>query len=93
MEVLETVKDKFYSFRIIWVDGNKHYEFKEDLEVADGYPQAALISRGKLLLRPYRSAFTTELITEFLEISRQGTAKRIGSLERDPVFSSEKTEL
>lgn len=91
MKILDEIKTTFPTFRIIWVDGPQNEAFKNQFNVADGYPQATLITRSKLVSRPMRSAFDKELISEFLKISKEGKGKRVMKLDNDPKF--EKTDL
>lgn len=91
LKVLDDIKTKFPSFRIIWLDGPQNESFKAQFNLADGYPQAVLITRSKLVSRPMRSAFDSELIIEFLKIAKEGKGKRFTKLDSDPKF--EKSDL
>jgi hypothetical protein len=93
INTLEEVVTKFPSFQILWVSGPENEQFKKELNLADGYPQAVLISRSKRVSRPLRSAFDLDLISEFLKISKEGKAKRFVPLDRDPSFSHHKEDL
>jgi len=83
---------KFASIRIVWIDGVKHSEFKAAFGTADGFPQAVAYQRKSQRIRYFRSGFEEGLLTEFLEMV-QGGKGRTASLDADPKFPAQKSDL
>jgi len=95
IDTLNELVKKFPSIQIMWLDGNKHKQFKSAFGIAEGYPQAVAYQRKAKRYRIFTGGFDVELLSEFLEFVQAGSKKgRISVLSEDPVVGNdEKDEL
>jgi len=91
IQTLKEIVTKYSSVQVLWMDGNKHSEFKNAFGVADYMPQAVAYQRKAKRYRIFTAGFETELLGEFLDLVQAGTSKkgRISTLETEPLIESE----
>jgi hypothetical protein len=72
------------AFRFVWLDGPSFPNFGQALDVAQGYPQLAVVSPGKKAAGAMPSAFTKEKINEFLGRVKKGAKRTIYPVDSLP---------
>lgn len=100
LSILESLVQKYKSFRFVWIDGVEHETLKSQFYVADILPQALALQRKSLRVRYYKSGmghscsgrcalrasgFEEELLEEFLDSVKAGKG-RTASLDADPTW-------
>jgi len=94
LDTLNEIVKKFPSVQTMWLDGNKHKDFKSAFGIAEGYPQAVAYQRKAKRYRIFTGGFDVELLSEFLELVQAGSKKgRISVLNEDPAVDDGKEEL
>jgi len=96
IDTLNELVKKYPSVQFMWLDGNKHSEFKSAFGVAESYPQAVAYQRKAKRYRIFMGGFDVDLLSEFIDLVQAGTSKkaRISVLDKEPDFGDEgKDEL
>jgi protein disulfide-isomerase A6 len=91
LKTLKELVDKYSSVQFIWMDGNKHSEFKNAFGVADYLPQAVAYQRKAKRYRIFTAGFQTDFLSEFIDLVQAGTSKkgRISTLDKEPPVGNE----
>jgi len=96
IDTLNDLVKKYPSVQFMWLDGNKHSEFKSAFGVAESYPQAVAYQRKAKRYRIFMGGFDVDLLSEFIDLVQVGTSKkaRISVLDKEPLVGDEgKDEL
>jgi hypothetical protein len=91
IDTLNELVKKYASVQVMWLEGNKHVDFKNAFGVADYLPQAVAYQRKAKRYRIFTAGFETELLSEFLDLVQAGTSKkaRIATLDKEPPVGNE----
>jgi len=91
IKTLKEIVSKYTSVQVMWMDGNKHSEFKDVFGVADYMPQAVAYQRKAKRYRIFTAGFDFDLLSEFMDLVQAGTSKkgRISILDKEPPIGNE----
>jgi len=91
LSTLKEIVTKHPSIQIMWMEGNKHTQFKNAFGVADYLPQAIAYQRRVKRYRIFTAGFETDQLSEFLNLVQSGTSKkaRISTLDKEPPIGNE----
>jgi len=91
IDTLNVIVKKYASVQVMWLEGNKHMNFKSAFGVADYLPQAVAYQRKAKRYRIFTAGFEKELLSEFLDLVQAGTSKkaRIATLDKEPAVGNE----
>jgi len=94
IDTLNDLVKKYPSVQFMWLDGNKHSEFKSAFGLAESYPQAVAYQRKAKRYRIFMGGFDVDLMSEFIEMVQLGTSKkgRISVLDKEPTVGDEGKE-